>query len=175
MSVDLRSSMRRLGAGFALVVLLAGSAACGWEQWGLLSQTGGSPPQSHGGPVQDHVSFVDALRAAGYAVDPVGQLQQPFLHVPGTRLRISGADLTGPAEIQSYNYDDRDLGTDGLVTARADADQIQPDGQPRTARVTWNGPPHFFRKQRVLVIYVGDDPALLGVLTNLLGAQFAGR
>jgi hypothetical protein len=158
--------------GLALLAVASTACACGAS---FPLQAGGSPPQSHGGPVRDHVSFVDALRAAGYAVAIVGKVQQPFLRVPGTVLQLSGPDLRGPAELQSYNYDERDIGTDGLAAARADADQIQPDGQPRGARVTWTGPPHFFRSERVLVLYVGDDPAVLRLLTTLLGPQFAGQ
>src|SRR5215472_3491286 len=49
----------------------------------------GGAPQSHGGPVRDHVSFVDNLRAAGYSVSPSGDVQQPFLRPRGTLLQIS--------------------------------------------------------------------------------------
>jgi hypothetical protein len=62
-----------------------------------------------------------------------------------------------------------------LAAAQADADQIQTDGQPRTARVSWSGPPHLFHKDRLTVIYEGADPQLLATLTNVLGPQFAGR
>src|SRR5262245_49013533 len=129
----------------------------------------GRVPQSHGGPVRDHVSFVDTLRAAGYSVSPSGDVQQPFLRARGTLLRISGGDLSARAEAQSFNYDDRDLVADGLAAAQADADQIQPDGQPKTARVTWSVPPHFFHQDRLIVLYVGSDPRLLHELETLLG------
>ncbi len=135
----------------------------------------GNPPQSHGGPVRDHVSFVDSLRAAGYMVEPLSDVQRPFLRPKGTLLRISGGDVTSPAELESYNYDDRDLGTNGAAAAQADAAQIQPDGQPKTGPVVWPAPPHFFLSERVLVIYVGSDPTVLARLTDLLGPQFAGQ
>ena len=141
---------------------------------GCAGRPGSSPPQSHGGPVRDHVSLVDNLRADGYSVDPVGDVQQPFLRARGTRLRIGGNDLSAAAEVQSYNYDDRDLGTDGLAAAQADAAQIQPDG-PKTVSVAWSGPPHFFHKERVIVIYVGSDAPILRELSKLLGPQFAGQ
>lgn len=125
--------------------------------------------RSHGGPVTDHVSFVDHLRGAGYEVEVVGEVEQPFLEAEeGIRLRISGGDLEEPAELQSYHYTDP-------ATAEADADRIGPEGAPRTAQVDWTGPPHFFREERVLVLYVGNDPAVLSLLIELLGPQFAGR
>jgi predicted small lipoprotein YifL len=158
----------------SLIALITILAACGQGPGFLPPGAGGSVPQSHGGSVRDHVSLVDALRALGYRVEPVSEVRQPFLRVPGTVLRLSGGDLREPAEIQSYNYDDRDLGTSGLAAAQADADRLKPDGQPKTMSIAWTGPPHFFHKERVLVLYVGDDPALLGTLSNLLGPQIAG-
>ena len=130
---------------------------------------------SHGGPVRDHVSFVDNLRAKGLTVDPVGNVEQPFLRAKGTLLRISGGDLRQPAEVQSYDYNDTDFGGNGAAAAESDAQQIGPDGIPRTAMITWVAPPHFFRKERAFVIYVGDDEAVLKVLAEALGPQFAGR
>jgi hypothetical protein len=131
-------------------------------------------PQSHGGPVRDHVSFVDSLRAKGYGVDPVADVQRPFLRPRGTVLRISGAGLGAPVELESYNYDDRDLGMDGRAAAGQDAAGVGPDGQPRSGPVAWPASPHFFRKERVLVLYPGNDPSVVAVLTDLLGPQFAG-
>jgi len=41
--------------------------------------------------------------------------------------------------------------------------------------VTWMAPPHFFKSGQMLVIYVGDDAAVLDPLKVVLGEQFAGR
>lgn len=127
-------------------------------------------------PATDHVRFVDAMRGRGLMVDPVAQVRQPFLTPSGTLLRISGAPVSGTAELESYNYDERDLGWDGHAVAAADASRVARDGQPRDAslRVYYPGPPHFFRRERVIVLYVGSDTALLGLLRELLGPPFAG-
>jgi len=139
-----------------LVVLSLGLAACG------------SPNQSHGGPVRDHVSLVDALSRAGLSVQPVGPVTQPFLHPQtGTRLRIGGPTLAETTEIQSFEYA-------SAGAARADASTIQPNGQPRNASVDWVAPPHFFLKERILVIYVGRDPAVVKLLGDTLGPPVAG-
>jgi len=134
--------------------------------------TPGTP--SHGGPIVDHVSFVDKLRGQRCTVDPVGSVRQPFLRGEGIVLRVSGCTLEHPAELQSFWYHTDDLGADGLRAAEEDARGIGPDGQPATA-MAWAAPPHFFRKERALVLYLGDDPALLALLAALLGPQFAGR
>ena len=38
----------------------------------------------------------------------------------------------------------------------------------------WGGTPHIYKAVRLLVIYVGDDPATLELLTKLLGEQIRG-
>ena len=42
-----------------------------------------TPIVSHGGPVDDYVSLVDNLRAAGATVDPAGTVSQPFFAPQG--------------------------------------------------------------------------------------------
>jgi hypothetical protein len=171
--------------GYGLVALIA-LAACGRPAvtTGVADasvaqtegpQTGAPIAQSHGGPVKDHVSFVDHLRGKGLTVEIAGAVEQPFLRAKGTTLRLSGDGIQQPAEMQSYNYDDTDLGTNGVKAAAEDARQIGPDGNPPTSMITWVAPPHFFHKERVIVLYVGSDPAVLKLLTEALGPQFAGR
>ena len=40
--------------------------------------------------------------------------------------------------------------------------------------ITWVAPPHFFHRERVVALYTGSDRALLTLLTEALGPQFAG-
>jgi uncharacterized protein (DUF305 family) len=122
---------------------------------------------SHGGPIVDQVGFIDALRAEGLTVDVVDSVEQPFLQAPGTVLRLSGNGLTDPVEVQVFDYAD-------ASDAEADAAAIGPDGQPRTALVEWIAPPHFYRADGLIVLYVGDDHSILELLSELLGPPFAG-
>ena len=135
-------------------------------------EAGGSPAAGgHGGPVVDHFGLVDALRAAGFTVDAAGALTPdvPFGGAQaGTVLRLRGGGLTAPGDVQSYEYADP-------AAAAADAGQILPDGNTRTAMIGWVGPPHFFRAGRLVVLYVGTDAALVDALTALLGPPFAGQ
>ncbi len=122
-------------------------------------------------PVQlasDEAGLVDALRARGLAVEEAGPVEQPFLQVTGTVLLVSGGELAMPAELQVFTYPD-------ATNAEADAAQIGPEGQPATMMISWIAPPHFFRQGPLLVLYLGDDPAILDLLTGLLGPQFAGQ
>jgi hypothetical protein len=124
--------------------------------------------RSHGGAVTNHVSFVDQLRAQGLMVEPVNSVEQPFLAVKGELLRLQGGELKQPAEVQSFEYAN-------IEAVTAEVAQIDADGNPKDASVSWQGTPHFFQKDKLLVLYVGDDPAVLGHLSGLLGAQVAGR
>lgn len=139
-----------------------------------------TPPTSHGGPVRDHVSLVDNLRARGLRVEPVAQIALPLLSVPGTQLSASGSALATPAaELRSFDYNDTDLGRDGRRAADEDAGRISADGRSAAlpggrVSTTFGGTPHFYRRERVIVLYVGDDGAVLTLLRELLGPQFAG-
>ena len=127
-------------------------------------------PQSHGGPVRDQVSLIDTLRGKSVTVDITGTISQPFLKAPsGTAVRISGGPLTTATDLQLFEYG-------SVSAASADAQKISPDGSgTATTKISWVGPPHFFLKGRVMVLYVGSDPAVLTLLQSLLGPQFAGR
>ncbi len=123
---------------------------------------------SPGGPVIDHAGLVDSLRACGLTVELGGAVEQPFLSAEtGTLLRLRGGNLTQPAEVQVFAYGDAE-------SAAADASQIGPDGNPPTMMIHWIAPPHFFRTERVIVLYIGEDQVVVDLLTALLGPPFAG-
>jgi hypothetical protein len=125
------------------------------------------------------VTFVDDLRCLGLLVDPVEQTTLPAFSVPATRLRVSGGNLLEPAELLSFWYDDTDLQRDASRVADEDARRISSDGTRATlpsgtVLMAYDGHPHLFRRERVIVIYAGSDPTMIATLRDLLGAQFAG-
>ncbi|HEU5288813.1 MAG TPA: hypothetical protein VFV20_10445 [Candidatus Limnocylindria bacterium] len=123
---------------------------------------------SHGGPVRDHVSFVDALRARGVTVGISSEAPpQRGLRGHGTRLVISGAGIT-QQEVDSYNYDPTDLARVG------DASRLAEEDAARLRTALPSGPVHAYRRERVVVLYTGDDAAMKRLLSDVLGAQFAG-
>ena len=134
--------------------------------------------QSHScdGPASDHVMLVDRLRCGAIQVDIGETVTLPSLRPPGTKLLLSGGGISGRAEVQSFNYDDTDLGSDGRAASEADTHKFASDGSlvDHSQRIYYAGTPHLFHRDRVLVIYAGDDKAVLGALTRLLGNQFAG-
>lgn len=122
----------------------------------------GGPITSHGGPVTDQVSLIDALRKAGATITPGEQVEQPFLSIKGTRLDMNGAD------VQVFEYPDE-------AAAQADAASVADILAGRgTTMIDWIAPPHFYHAGRVLVLYVGEDEGITEVLTNTVGPQMTG-
>lgn len=143
------------------------------QQVRAASLPGGTPtaateasPEAGQPVLSDATGLAEALRARGLTVEAVDTVRQPFLGVPGTVLVLSGGALAMPAELQVYAYPD-------AAAAAADAAAIGPDGQPATTMVTWIAPPHFYHQGPLLAIYLGDDPAALHLLTEVLGPPFA--
>lgn len=108
----------------------------------------------------------EALRVMGVSVEAGGEIpQQPesLFSVQGQRYRIEGN------EFQVYEYADK-------AAAMADARRISPDGfSIGTAMVDWVDTPHFFQRGRYLVLYLGNDAAILNLLEGVLGPQIAGE
>jgi len=118
-------------------------------------------PASHGVTVTDYVSLVDALRAAGATVEPKTELEQPFFSVKGQMITVNGNN------VQVYEYQD---------AAAAEAQLISPDGSTvGTTKITFVALPHYYKAGKLIVLYVGQDRDLLGLLKDVLGSQFAGR
>ena len=117
---------------------------------------------SHGGPVRDHVSLVDTLRAQGLTVEPTGSISQPFFSMPGQTLQVNGQD------IQVFEFEDSS-------STESQAKEISSDGMSvRNTAIQWISPPHFFSTGKIIVLYLGTDQKLLKKLETALGTQFAG-
>ncbi len=134
----------------SLVVVLA---ACGGET---------EPVVSHGGPVTDYVSLVDGLRAVGATVESAGTVDQPFFSVQGQLIAVDGED------VQVFEYEDAASVEDAAGDVSADG------GSVGTSMISWLAAPHFYKKARLLVLYVGDDTNVMQLLEDVLGEQFAG-
>jgi len=118
---------------------------------------------SHGGPAIDYVSLIDNLRANDATVNPEGEIEQPFFSVTGFSIQVNGAS------VQVFEYNSAE-------DAVADASLVSLDGSSiGTSMPFWVDDPHFYYIERIIVLYVGDDPAIEELLESVLGSQFAGR
>jgi Tol biopolymer transport system component len=117
--------------------------------------------QPDGGSL-DTQGFIDALVSAGATAVRESEIEQPFFSVPGQIITVNGES------IQVFEYAD-------AAQADVDAGQVAPDGGSiGTTMATWVGPPHFYRAERLIVLYVGEDQSVIELLETVLGPQFAG-
>ena len=163
-----------------VVTLAALTASCGASSRGLTDASGTSSATvsstivSHGQPVTDHVSFVDALRRQGFRVVIGGSIRNGGLEPVGTRLELTGGGTVRSAQLESYNYDGRDMAVDAAEALTRDTARIAAGGVAATPSGLTQVAGHWYRVDRLLVLYVGSDPAIERALQALLGPQFAG-
>ena len=155
LAVSTSFRLRTIAALACLTVVLV-AAACDSGP----SVTPATPPSSHGGPVRDQPSLIDALRASGLTVNPVARVQQPVLSGTGDTVQVNSET------IQIYEYPD-------AKAAQDDAAKVQPNGTVPGVSVTWSGQPHFYLKERIIVVYPGKDQTILTALEAALGKPFA--
>ncbi|HXI11169.1 MAG TPA: hypothetical protein VNM92_00790 [Thermoanaerobaculia bacterium] len=112
--------------------------------------------------VLSYGSLVAQLREGGLRVETLDEIQQPFFTPPARVISI------GDGEAQVYEYvDDK--------SAATEAARVAPNGSIGGSMPMWIAPPHFFRKGRLIVLYLGSDVRSLGRMRELLGVEFAGQ
>ena len=125
--------------------------------------THASPPAPSGQSSADTLSR--NLRAQGLAVTRNGTAPAdafPFFTVRAARLVVSGED------VNVFEY-----ATAGL--AATDAAKVSPSGSPiGTSQITWISMPRFYRKDQLIVIYVGSNVTVVRALETVMGKPFAG-
>lgn len=146
--------MNRCPSATILAVLFVAGCAAG---------PGGDRPSATQASTLTAASVAESLRRAGLTVEDAGTVEQPFFPVPARVYAVDGRDL------QVYEFAT-------AADADAAASEVSPTGSPiGTTMVTWMAPPHFFRKDRLVVNYIGTSERVLTELQRLFGAQFAGR
>jgi hypothetical protein len=114
---------------------------------------------AHAGQSED---LIEALRAASVPVTTEEEVEQPFFAVKGKVITVYGD------AVQVFEYP-------SPAAAEKDAARVSPDGRTiGTTKPHWLGPPHFYRKDTLIVLYLGDDREVLRALEARLGRQFAG-
>lgn len=118
---------------------------------------------SHGGEARDYVSLIDNLRQVGMTVEPAGEIDQPFFSVQAYVIKVYGED------VQVFEFEDAE-------TASSEAKLVSPDGSSiGTSMVSWMAAPHFYQIERLIVLYVGEEEAVLQALETVLGSPFVGQ
>jgi hypothetical protein len=112
--------------------------------------------------ITDYASLVAAFKAqsipaaAGEEIsDPLFAVKKRMLNLP--RARVAVIEYSTEAE------------------AQAQATKISPSGNEiGNTIVDWVDMPHFYRVNRLVLLYIGRDDATLDLLARVLGPQFAG-
>lgn len=81
------------------------------------------------------------------------------------------------AQIGVFVYEDADAAQADAACVSADGsgyDQESTDGTGYNVRTSWADAPHFYRKDNVILRYIGSDADVLTALEAVCGAQFAG-
>ena len=113
--------------------------------------------------VEDQATLISALEGSGATVEIGEPVSQVFFSAEGTVLKVNGVD------VQVFEYQSPE-------EMENEASQVSPDGGSiGTSMVTWIDVPHFYKTNRIIVLYVGNDASVLDVLESALGPQFAGR
>lgn len=107
--------------------------------------------------------LVNRLRTSGEKVQRAGRVDQPFFSVKGQIITVNGE------QVQVFEYAT-------TKTAEREAKSVSDTGSSvRTSMPRWVAPPHFYKSGRLIVLYVGEDSAVIEALESALGRQFAGR
>jgi hypothetical protein len=143
--------MRRILRHGALLAALGCAPGCEEET--------GRPTMVPGTAGTETSQLILALRDVGASAEVVDIVPagSGILSAPATRVTLNGA------VVFVYEF---------ATAAEADAEARR---VPDILAVTrWTSVPHFFRGNRLIVLYVGTDAAVLAALQRLLGPQFAG-
>jgi hypothetical protein len=89
------------------------------------------------------------------------------LSVGALRLTVNGEN------VYVFEYKSADAANGDASTVSTDGSTIT--GTGRACHIDWIGPPRFYKKDRLIVLYVGANQALIRTLDGLLGRPFAAR
>lgn len=111
-------------------------------------------------------SFARRISDIGVEFRVRGDVRQPFFEVQGQVVDIDGK----PVQVYEYR---------AVEEAQAAAASVTPDGNAVTrgealTLIDWIATPHFYQRDRLVVVYVGEDHEVLDVLAGALGRPFAG-
>ncbi len=112
---------------------------------------------------QSLVRFLEHVGARVTVAEQMPRESFPFFRVNAQRLLVNGQN------VHVFEYSDAD-------SAAEDAARVAPSGSPvGDTQITWTDPPRFYRRGQLIVLYVGRNDEVSGMLEAVLGRPFAGR
>ncbi len=152
--------------GSVIVWIIVGGTDC------LASIVGGTPST-----VYDYNSLIIDLSNPGDTVEQLGRPRGRRSEVwPSVKVDVCNIAVNDE-RIVVYEFRDAQV-------VETEAGYVSPDGYRYQVPIEsdmyagviheWVAPPHFFKKGRVIVRYVGSDVSLVKELRRILGTEFAG-
>ena len=109
-------------------------------------------------------ALVRALQQQGLSAkraETMARSAFPFFSVAARRVVVNDVD------IQVFEYS-------SASRADQDAARVSPTGTPiGQSQISWMDTPHFYKRDRLIVLYVGHSAEILGPLEATLGSPFA--
>ena len=115
-----------------------------------------------------HNAFASLLRRSGFRVAEIGLMERHEV-LAGERRYIL---LEGGELFNTYQYgSNAETEKESRYIDRGGCSFTSPDS---AMKVTWVSEPHFFKKGRIIVCYVGTNEKILRLLNKAFGPEFAG-
>ena len=124
-------------------------------------------------PTYTAENLIEDLKTAGAEVEPGGMDEGQIFSVPTQLLTVNGAyvqffEFASAAQAEKAAAG---VSTDGGEVARPDPEN---PGYTIIMYPDWIATPHFFRREGLVVLYLGDSLSILRALEAVMGSQFAG-
>jgi hypothetical protein len=108
-------------------------------------------------------AFLQALQRQGLGVrlgDQLARESTPYFSVPARVVLVNGSHLN------VFEYPSAEA-------AASHAALLTSEGQFRTVLITWISTPRFYRRDRLIVLYVGCSSEIIEALSATIGPPFA--
>lgn len=113
--------------------------------------------------VSEYSNLITKLRVQGATAHSSDErVSQPFFSVAGRIVNINGEGIQvfEYARASALNMEAKRVSSDGMTIGGS--------------KPSWMAPPHFFKRGKLIVIYVGNNQTILNILKDAVGEQFAG-
>ncbi len=112
--------------------------------------------------VSDYTRLVEDLKSTSTSAEPGESISQPFFTPQGQVIKLNDED------VQVFEYVSEEEVLKEAMRVSANGSSVG------TTMITWIDTPHFYQSGKIIVLYVGNTPQVIEILTEVLGPQFAG-
>ena len=111
--------------------------------------------------------FVETLEDRGYTIQVEEDTEKIILAGEHKRLTINETDYLAVFLYKNNDEMEKDA-------SRLSADGFTYSTEGRTISISWVSKPRFYKKDNMIVLYVGEDAELIHVYSELLDSPFIG-